>query len=425
MNYIEKEITVKELKDLFSSGEYEIELDTPDGYQPVTDWFDKGELNMVLVETSSHSTRCAVNHMIQRNDQTWAMADELVPGDLVLTQSGEETVVRVTSIEPELCYDFTIDHPNHRYWGDGFSSHNSGKSYIASGNLVRNAQAMGIFVVLIDSENALDEAWLHALGVDTSEDKMLKINASMIDDVAKIISDFVKDYKSEYSSKAEQDKPKILFVIDSLGMLLTPTEINQFESGDMKGDMGRKAKQLKALVTNCVNMFGDLNIGMVATNHSYVSQDMFNPDPVISGGSGMVYASSIVVAMGKLKLKEDEEGNKTSEVNGIRANCKVMKTRYSKPFETVQIKIPYSTGMNPYSGLVEFFEDNGTLVKSGNRLEYIDTETGEIYKLYRKQWEKNEDQLLDKVMSQFKDIRKNPIISSEDDEGAITAEDHE
>jgi hypothetical protein len=54
--------------------------------------------------------------------------------------------------------------------------------------------------------------------------------------------------------------------------------------------------------------------------------------------------------MRKLKLKEDEDGNKVSDVLGIRAACKVMKTRYAKPFESVQVKIPYSTGMNPYSG---------------------------------------------------------------------------
>ena len=39
----------------------------------------------------------------------------------------------------------------------------AGKSYIAAGNVVKAAQDQGIFVVLIDSENALDEKWLHAL----------------------------------------------------------------------------------------------------------------------------------------------------------------------------------------------------------------------------------------------------------------------
>jgi RecA/RadA recombinase len=225
----------------------------------------------------------------------------------------------------------------------------SGKSYICSGNLVRHAQQQGIFVVLIDSENALDEDWLKALGVDTGEDKLLKLNMAMIDDVAKTISKFVADYKTI----PEEDRPKVLFIVDSLGMLLTPTDVNQFDAGDMKGDMGRKPKALTSLVRNTVNMFGALNIGMVATNHTYASQDMFDPDDKISGGQGFVYASSIVVAMKKLKLKEDEDGNKVSEVNGIRAACKIMKTRYAKPFESLQIKIPYETGMNPYSGLLD------------------------------------------------------------------------
>ena len=278
----------------------------------------------------------------------------------------------------------------------------SGKSYICAGNLVRHAQEQGIFVVLIDSENALDEDWLKALGVDTDESKLLKLNMAMIDDVAKTISEFMKGYKV----MPADDRPKVLFVIDSLGMLLTPTDVDQFEAGNMKGDMGRKPKALTALVRNCVNMFGNNNVGLVATNHTYASQDMFDPDDKISGGQGFIYASSIVVAMRKLKLKEDDDGNKISEVRGIRAACKVMKTRYAKPFEGVQIKIPYETGMNPYSGLVDLFEHTNMLVKEGNRLAYV-TEAGEMLKFFRKGWESNEDGCLDKVMTEFQ--RKSQI----------------
>ena len=48
----------------------------------------------------------------------------------------------------------------------------AGKSYICAGNIVKHAQEQGIFVVLIDSENALDETWLKALDVDTDEKKL-------------------------------------------------------------------------------------------------------------------------------------------------------------------------------------------------------------------------------------------------------------
>jgi recombination protein RecA len=276
----------------------------------------------------------------------------------------------------------------------------SGKSLIASGNLIKNAQEQGIFCVALDSENALHEDWLQALGVDTSPEKLLRINVAMVDDVAKIISEFITNYSKEYDSKDESERPKILFVIDSLGMLLTPTDRDQFEKGDMKGDMGRKPKQLTALIRNCVNMFGAYNVGLVATNHTYASQDMFDPDDKISGGQGFVYASSVVIAMKKLKLKEDDDGNKISDVTGIRAAIKVMKTRFNKPFESVQVKIPYEKGMDPYSGLIDLFEKKGLLVKDGNRLKYIDKD-GNEHKHYRKQWT---GELMDMVMKEFVEL---------------------
>ena len=291
----------------------------------------------------------------------------------------------------------------------------AGKSYICSGNIIKAAQEQGIFVVLVDSENALDKKWLEDLGVDTSEDKLLKLNMAMIDDVAKTISEFMKDYKT----MPDGDRPKILFVIDSLGMLLTPTDVNQFEAGEMKGDMGRKPKALTSLVRNCVNMFGSWNVGMVCTNHTYASQDMFDPDDKISGGQGFIYASSIVVAMRKLKLKTDAVGNKTTTVNGIRSACKIMKTRYAKPFESVQVEIPYTTGMSPHSGLVDLFEAKGMLKKEGNSLVYTTTD-GEVIKQFRKAWDRNEKEGLSIMME---DISKNGMktetpVAIEDSEEA-------
>jgi len=286
----------------------------------------------------------------------------------------------------------------------------AGKSYICSGNIIRHAQEQGIYVVLVDTENALDEKWLLDLGVDTHEDKLLKLNMAMIDDVAKTIHEFMKEYKV----MPEDERPKVLFVIDSLGMLLTPTDINQFEAGDLKGDMGRKPKALTALVRNCVNMFGNYNVGMVCTNHTYASQDMFDPDDKISGGQGFVYASSIVVAMKKLKLKEDEDGNKVTDVLGIRSACKIMKTRYAKPFESVQVKIPYSTGMSPTSGLVDLFEKMGILTKSGNKLQYVSKKTGEISSEFRKNW--TEDKLMTIMLEWDNSIVTAPATVEETEE---------
>jgi hypothetical protein len=142
---------------------------------------------------------------------------------------------------------------------------------------------------------------------------------------------------------------------------------------------------------------------------------MFDPDDKISGGQGFIYASSIVVAMRKLKLKTDEDGNKTTTVNGIRSACKIMKTRYSKPFESVQVEIPYSTGMSPFSGLVDLFEAKGKLKKEGNSLVYT-TKDGEIIKQFRKAWNGNDKEGLTTIMAEWEEIAMPMTIEETEEE---------
>jgi len=137
----------------------------------------------------------------------------------------------------------------------------------------------------------------------------------------------------------------------------------------------------------------------VGTLHTYKSQDMFSPDDVISGGTGPIFAASMVVAMRKLKLKEDEDGNKIAEVAGIRSVCQVVKTRYSKPFETIKINIPYATGLDPISGLFDLFEKSGKFVKNGNRYRYMSKTTGAEMNYFRKDW--NDFDKMKIVMDEF------------------------
>jgi hypothetical protein len=82
-----------------------------------------------------------------------------------------------------------------------------------------------------------------------------------------------------------------------------------------------------------------------------------------------------------------------------------MKTRYAKPFEDIQIQIPYETGMNPYSGLFDLFEKREIIKKEGNRYTYVDL-NGEVHKYYRKEWNRNENSIMDLVMTEFADKEK-------------------
>ena len=121
--------------------------------------------------------------------------------------------------------------------------------------------------------------------------------------------------------------------------------------------------------------------------------------------------------MKKLKLKEDESGNKITEVRGIRSACKVMKTRFAKPFEGVQLKIPYDTGLDPYSGLLDLFEKKGLITQQGNRLKYITVDGKELLD-YRKAWGKdNLEIVMQEVSNQvIKEPVENTVIDEENGE---------
>ena len=164
-----------------------------------------------------------------------------------------------------------------------------------------------------------------------------------------------------------------------------------------------KIKNIKSIGLHTVY---DIN---VPGEHHYLLES-----GIISHNSGFIYASSIVIAMKKMKLKEDEDGNKVTDVRGIRAGCKIMKTRYAKPFEDIQVKIPYTEGMNLYSGMFDLLEKRGLLSRSGNSYTYTFNDATEI-KHFRKKWEKNHEGILDDVIKDMKvDKRMGEVDNSDD-----------
>jgi hypothetical protein len=141
----------------------------------------------------------------------------------------------------------------------------------------------------------------------------------------------------------------------------------------------------------------------VANEHHYILES-----GIVSHNSGWIFGSSIVVAMRKLKLKEDYEGTKTTDVKGIRAICKCMKTRYNKPFEQVELRIPWDTGLDPYSGLIDLFKRKGLLVKDGTKLGYTSLDG-----IYQKHYEKRlPDNLLDLIMQEYENQMINKMSVS-------------
>jgi recombination protein RecA len=236
----------------------------------------------------------------------------------------------------------------------------AGKSFVAA-NIVRAAQHAGATVIVLDSENALDDVFMQKIGVDTEREDYVYADVVTINDVAKVVSNFSKSYKASYGQ--DEKAPQVLIVIDSLDMLITETEQEHYEHGVQKGDQGQKNKQLKQMLRTFLQDIKRLNVALIVTSQVYKNQDLLNGEGLWMIPDAVKYSASQIVLLTKLKLKDKEAGN----VAGIRMKCEGYKTRFTKPFQTVVIEVPYDTGMDPYSGLLETAVEMGIVEKKGSR----------------------------------------------------------
>jgi len=235
----------------------------------------------------------------------------------------------------------------------------AGKSFLAA-NSMKEAQLAGAHVVVLDSENALDNDFVTAIGVDV-ENNYTYIPVDTIPQVKKVVSAVINGYKSEYGS--DPDAPKLHIVIDSLDMLLTETEEEQFSKGVTKGDQGQRNKQLKAMLRSFVQALKRPNISMVVTSQVYKNQDVMNGEGVWIVSDAVKFSLSQIIMLTKLKLKEKD----SRDVKGIRMKTEGYKTRFTRPYQTVTIEVPYEDGMDPYNGLLAVAVELGVCTKKGSR----------------------------------------------------------
>ena len=234
----------------------------------------------------------------------------------------------------------------------------AGKSFLAA-NLVRSAQQSGAIILVVDSENALDDEFMTKIGVDVSSSNYKYVSVVTIPQVSRVVSAFIKAYKRECGTAA--DSPQVLILIDSLDMLITETEQVNYDKGETKGDQGQRNKQLKAMLRTFVQDIKHLNIAMVCTSQVYKNQDVTNGEGLWIVSDAVRYSCSQIVLLTKLKLRD-----KDRQVLGINMKCEGNKTRFTKPFQQVVVEVPYESGMDPYSGLVEAALALGVLTKAGS-----------------------------------------------------------
>lgn len=250
----------------------------------------------------------------------------------------------------------------------------TGKSFISL-NIARNAQKMGYNIVWIDTEFSIEKSDFDMYGIDTSNsDTFLLIRTNIVEKIKMFMMSFLDALQKLKDSGT--DVSKTIFFLDSIGMLSSEKEKVDTLKLNVKQDMTR-AKQIKSLVRLITNDLGYLNIPLVATNHVYLTQDMF-PQTIMSGGEGLYYAASVILLLSDAKLKTGEEDEMDLGRSGSVITAKSAKNRMAKP-KKIKFEIDYSKGINPYKGLSLFCTfENFEQVGIAKVKKVVDKSTGDI-----------------------------------------------
>ena len=224
----------------------------------------------------------------------------------------------------------------------------AGKSFIAY-SVCKSAQKDGYSVIYIDTENSIDLEGIEKMGIDNSKDKFRLIRSNKVEDINISITQLLDELKAAKMSGYEI--PKIIIVLDSIGMMSSNKEKSDLLKGDMKQDMTR-AKGLNALFRSISSDLGYLDIPMLCCNHTYLSQDLF-PKEISKGGMGLIYSASVLGFLSKSKMKTGEEDDMDLGQSGISVLFKTQKNRLAKP-KKIRFDISFLNGMNPYTGLDAF-----------------------------------------------------------------------
>ena len=230
----------------------------------------------------------------------------------------------------------------------------TGKTFFALGMckqfLEDNADAA---VIYFESESATSKKMIEERGIDSSRIMMVPVTT-------------VQEFRTQairILDQYMQDKTdmKMLFVLDSLGMLSTTKEIEDTTAGAETRDMTR-AQLVKGAFRVLTLKLAKAGVALVVTNHTYDQMGLF-AKRVMGGGSGLKYAASSILFLSRKKEKEG------TEVIGNIVHCKNEKSRLTVENRVVDVMLTYKKGLDRYYGLVDLAIKYGIFKKSSTRIE--------------------------------------------------------
>lgn len=237
----------------------------------------------------------------------------------------------------------------------------TGKTFFALGickNFLDKDKEAGI--IYFESESAISKEMIVSRGVDAT--RMVIVPVATVQEFR---NQSIK-VLDKYLEQSEDKRKPLMFVLDSLGMLSTTKEMEDTAEGKETRDMTR-SQIVKSTFRVLTLKLGKAKVPMIMTNHTYDVIGSMYPQKEMGGGSGLKYAASSIIYLGKRKEKDAD-----NEVIGNIIHCKNYKSRLTKENAQIDVRLTYKAGLDRYYGLLEIAEEEGIFKKVSTRYELPD-----------------------------------------------------
>ena len=165
------EVPIKEVKQLLKNNI--VQVSSPDGWVGVKKYIEKGIKKLMKLTINNRELYISKKHLYETNTG-WVFAKDLkTKKHAILMNDNNYHAFNIESTSKKgNVVDITVDHPNHRYFTDGVSSHNTnlGKTMImcscAASNIMRNKKVLYITCEMAEdkiSERVLANIWDHSI----------------------------------------------------------------------------------------------------------------------------------------------------------------------------------------------------------------------------------------------------------------------
>jgi RecA/RadA recombinase len=237
----------------------------------------------------------------------------------------------------------------------------TGKTFFALGickNFLDKDKEAG--VIYFESESAISKEMIVSRGVDAT--RMVIVPVATVQEFR---NQSIK-VLDKYLEQPEDKRKPLMFVLDSLGMLSTTKEMEDTAEGKETRDMTR-SQIVKSTFRVLTLKLGRAKVPMIMTNHTYDVIGSMYPQKEMGGGSGLKYAASSIIYLGKRKEKDAD-----NQVIGNIIHCKNYKSRLTKENAQIDVRLTYKEGLDRYYGLLEIAEEAGIFKKVSTRYEMPD-----------------------------------------------------